>query len=171
MMLPCLTLLLLAAAGPPPQISVMDEVVSVPPGEWRALPLFLKQRTATVDAAFRVIRGDGGVRLALLDAEETTELRRGSLFAEMASTPIGRQGRLTFPVFTLGEYHLIVDNREGRSPVELQLTVTLLFNPEAAIRYASPQRRVWTIAGSLGFFAMVAGYAGVKLRRAIDQRP
>jgi len=164
-------LLLLATA--PVRVTLMDEVVELPRGEWRTLPIMLHQQPGTLDCGYRVIRGKPGIRLALLPKEDANALRQGLPHAEMAATPPGDRGQLRVPIRELGEYELVVDNREGESDAELQLTVSLIFGDRAAldVRYASPRRRIVVAVASLSLFAAVAAYAGVKLRKAMDTRP
>lgn len=164
-------LLLLAAA--PVRVTLMDEVVSLPRGEWRTLPIVLQQQPGTLDCAYRVVHGRPDVRLALLPKEDADELRRGLPHTELAATPSGGRGELKVPIRTLGQYELVVDNREGDTDVELHLTVSLVFGDSASldVRYASPQRRAVVAVASLSFFAAVAMYAGVKLHKALDSRP
>lgn len=164
-------LLLLAAA--PVRVTLMDEAVELPRGEWRTLPIVLHQQPGTLDCQYRVIRGRPDVRLALLPKEDADALRQGLPHAEMASTPPGAHGELRIPIRALGEYELVVDNREGEGDTELHLTVSLIFGDRAAleVRYASPHRRIVVAVASLSLFAAVAAYAGVKLRRAMETRP
>ena len=50
--------LLLLAAG---RVGMIDEVVRVPAGEWRALDLVLKQQAAVIECRFSVLRGGSPV--------------------------------------------------------------------------------------------------------------
>lgn len=164
-------LLLLAVA--PVRVTLMDEAVGVPHSEWRTLPIGLQQQPGTLECAYRVIHGKPDVRLALLPKEDADALRTGLPHAELAATPSGPRGELKVPIRTLGEYELVVDNREGETDVELHLKVSLVFGDSSSldVRYASPQRRAVVAVASLSFFAAVAAYAGVKLRKALDTRP
>jgi hypothetical protein len=164
-----LAVLLLLTA--PSQVRLIDDDVAVPAGEWHALPILFRQQTGTVDAAFRAIHG-GPVRIALLTRQEALELRKGALHTEIAATPFGSGAKLTVPIRTAGDYELMVDNREGRTPAELHLTVTVTTDGSGGlqVRYASPRRKQAVIFASMGFFAAIAGFAGAKLRRAMKTR-
>jgi len=164
-------LLLLAVA--PVRLTMMDDVVSVPHGEWRALPIVLVEQPGRLESSYRVIHGDPLVRLALTSKEEGDALRHAEPHTELAATSMAAEGTLRFPIRSIGQYELIVDNRENRSDVELHLTASLVFGDDRGltVRYASPKRRAAAISLSLVFFFTVAGYTGVKLRRALDDRP
>ena len=67
-------LLLWLAAGS--QV-LLDEVFHVPAGEWRYVPVILKQPPVTVDCDFRVISGNGAVRAVLVNRDGLDTLRGG----------------------------------------------------------------------------------------------
>jgi hypothetical protein len=48
---------------------LLDEVFHVPAGEWRYVPVILKQPPVTVDCDFRVISGNGAVRVVLVNRD------------------------------------------------------------------------------------------------------
>ena len=68
----------------------------------------------------------------------------------------------------MGEYSVIVDNIEGRTPVEVQLRVSLRFSGNNAkqVGQLSTGRRAAVIGISLALFLAVVGYSGRKLLAA-----
>lgn len=155
------------------QVSLMDEVVVAPRGEWRSLPIHLKQDPAVIESAFKLLDGKAGVRVALLRTEDADRLREGQNHEVLAATPFSSEGVLRFAVRDPGEYELIVDNTSGSAASALiHLRVALDFGaqPELEVRYPSPERRTAAIALGLVFFFGVSAYAGQRLLAAAIRR-
>lgn len=156
-----LALLLSAAAN---RIALLDEVVTVPAAQWRALDLHLKQQGATLDCAYKV-RSGSGVRLALMSVEDARRFEQGRSHRPLASTPFQRAGRFQAAIPIPGEYRLVLDNRlEGRGPAVLEVRAELTFGEALGVRTLSPARRAAVVAASALFLAVVGAYSWRRLR-------
>jgi hypothetical protein len=159
-----LALLLLLASGS--QV-LLDEVFQVPAGEWRYVPLVLKQPPVTVECDFRVLSGDSVVRVALVNRDGLENLRQGDR-QPLHSGAFRQQGRLSRLVSLPDEYAVVLENG-GRGPAGVRLRVSLNFSergrPQA--RYLSPQRRLTVILISVTIFMSIIIYSARKLLGAI----
>ncbi len=165
-MSPVLAVLLALAAE---RVVLVDEVVRVPPGGWRAVDLALKQRPAIIECKFTVADGRSGVRVALLRREDVGRFRSGQAHRVILSSGFERAGRFRYAP-GLGQYALLIDNRlEGRGPAQVRLEVVLEFGSaaEAAVRELSPGRRLTVIAITLVVFSGLVWFAARRLRRAV----
>src|SRR5216684_9305952 len=95
-----LALLLFLAAGS--QV-LLDEVFHVPAGEWRYVPVILKQPPVTVDGDFRVISGNGAVRVVLVNRDGLDTLRGGDR-EPLGSGAFTQQGQFSRLVNLPDEY-------------------------------------------------------------------
>jgi hypothetical protein len=153
-------LLLWFASGP--QV-LLDEVFEVPASEWRYVPVVLKQPPVTVDADFRVISGDGAVRVTLVNREGLDHLRQGDL-EPLRSVPFQQQGKFSRLVSVPDEYAVVLENH-GHGPATARLRVSLDFSvrglPQA--RTLSPERRFAVIVISSTVFLAIVLYSARKL--------
>jgi hypothetical protein len=163
--------LLLALTAAPGHFVLLDEIVAVPAAGWRAFGIPLPQRPARIECDFSVQRGGSGVRVALLRREEFDRMSRDQGHRELAATAYQRSGGFTYAA-PPGDYVLVVDNRmEGRGPARVRLRVSLAFGAAGAEpRTLSARRRAVVIAVSVLVFAVIALFAGSKLRRALGTR-
>lgn len=141
----------------PAALPLFDEILTVPPGGWRAVTLSLRQRPAVLDCAWRVREGPA-VRLWLLERRELERFARGRAPRPLAVSPHARQGRLRQPL-GLGEFALLVDNRlSARQGVEIAVRGALDFMTAEA-KELPPGRRAVIVALSLLFFLAAAYWA------------
>jgi len=151
------------------RVVLLDEVVEVPASGWRAVEVALKQRPATIDCRFTVVRGRSGVRLALLRREDVGRFRGGQPHRVLLSTAFEPRGGFRYAP-GLGEYSLLLDNRmEGRGPAAVRLEVALVFPRagEPLVRELSTGRRVTVVVASLAVFAAIIWYAARRLRHGL----
>src|SRR5512146_2397424 len=94
--------LMLAA---PAQVELVNETYTIPPGQWRYIPLGLNQQAALVISEFHT-EPAGEVRMALLRRADLDHLRDGVPHGMLASTPSGSAGSIRHHVGIPGEYEL-----------------------------------------------------------------
>jgi hypothetical protein len=153
-------LLLWLAAGP--QV-LLDEVFHVPAGEWRYVPVILKQPPVTVDCDFRVISGNGAVRVVLVNRDGLDTLRGGDR-EPLGSGALAQQGQFSRTVGLPDEYAVVLENG-GRGPVSVRLRVSLDFSARGRPRaqVLSPERRFAVIVISATVFLGIVFYSARKL--------
>lgn len=155
-----LLLLLLASA---PRVDLVDEVIEIPPSEWRYVELNLSQQPVSVTCDFTAGAGDH-VRVALLRGEDLDRLRGERPHGVLAATPPGASAALRYSIPEPGEYVVVVDNRSGRR-ARVHLRVGLDFSAPAAphVRYLSRGRQWVVVSISFAFFFGVAIYSARRL--------
>jgi hypothetical protein len=167
-MLPGLTLLLLAAAT---RVELVDEVYTIPPTEWRYVEVQLRQTPVAVNCNFRVVSKDAQVRVALLSKGDLDRLRLDQPHGFLAATQPSSSGILSYHLQRAGEYAVVVDNRALRAPVRVHLQVVLDFSgrPEQGVGYLSRERRLAVILISFAVFFGIVTWSARKLLRATRQ--
>ena len=154
------------------RLLMVDETVRIRPGEFTTFNLSLQQRPAVVDLAFKTQTPSPTVSVALLgppDGLVNTRERRQFLRAVSKES----YGAFRFPARRLGDYEILVDNRENKDKeAVVALKVTLGFNEPGTLRpeTVSPERRLSIVAVSLAFFGAVVAWSGRKLLAAIESR-
>ena len=153
-------LLLWLAAGS--QV-LLDEVFHVPAGEWRYVPVILKQPPVTVDWDFRVISGNGAVRAVLVNRDGLDALRGGDR-EPLGSGAFTQEGQVSRLVNLPDEYAVVLENG-GRGPVSVRLRVSLDFSARGRPRpqTLSPERRFGVILISATVFLGIVFYSARKL--------
>ncbi|MDX2152059.1 MAG: hypothetical protein SFV54_15080 [Bryobacteraceae bacterium] len=167
-----MTLALMALAAAPSLVTLVDEPVRIPAGQWRTLPIVLRQQPGVVQAAFRVRRGDG-VRVLLVTRKDADLWRAGQPFTVVGQSAVTREATVNFPARKPGDYELVVDYSSAKEGLtELDLKVGLAFGNtnSMTVRYLEPQRRLFVIWASLCFFGATVWFAGLRLARAIASR-
>ena len=138
-MSPALLLLLFAVDSQ----TLLDEVVEVPPSDWRYAQVMLKQLPVTIEYEFQVISGDGAIRAALVNLEGLEDVKKGD------REPLGagaflRQGSFSRLIGVPDEYAVVIENR-GPGRASVRLRVSLDFSERRVqVRYLSPERR-WAV--------------------------
>jgi hypothetical protein len=154
-------------AAAPGRISVVEESVRVPASGWRPVFLPLRQRPVTVVCSFAV-SPPGSVRVALMTRHDLLRLEDGLSHRSLASTGYERDGGFRLHVSQPGDYVLVIDNRlDARAPADVHLRVALEFPGRPAARTLSPGRKLAVTALSLAGFALIVGWSGRKLLRAM----
>ena len=148
------------AAGP--QV-LLDEVFHVPAGEWRYVPVILKQPPVTVDCNFRVISGNGAVRVVLVNQDGLDTLR-GADREPLGSGAFTQQGQFSRLVSVPDEYAVVLENG-GRGQVDVRLRVSLDFSARGRprVQVLSPERRFAVIVISATVFLGIVFYSARKL--------
>jgi hypothetical protein len=158
--------LLLAAANT--RVTLLNEVVPVPAGDWRYAEVTLKQRPAWISAQYEAA-GNQEVRLALLRREDLDFLRQDFPPGVLAVTSRASSGRLVYDAPLRGVYAVLVDNRAGAQAAAVHLRVFLDFGarPGPEVTTLSPARRLAVIAISFAVFFAIVIYSARRLFRGI----
>lgn len=155
------------------RVAVIDDIVRIPPAQWRLVDLLLRQQAATVELSYMVVNGHSGVRAALMERSQVDRMRAGRSYTTLAGTAYNPAFTFRAAVPRPGDYAIVIDNRmEGRETAEVHLQVSLLFDRAAAaggwqVREASTVRRAVVIVLSLAFFSAVCAYAWIRLGPAL----
>ena len=163
-------LLVVAAAS---QVTVVDEVLRLPPGGVKLVNLSLRQRPAVVEVSFEVMEGPSGVTVALMGRGDGERSRRGQPHQYLRLLPDVKSGAFRYPARTPGEYQVLIDNRGNeRSAAAVKLRVTLAFAEAGTAQPATlpPKHRAAVIVLSLLWFAAVVLWSGKKLLAATEKR-
>jgi hypothetical protein len=158
-------LLLASAAGN----DVSDEVHQIPAGDWKFVPVPLHQHPARISASYEVLDGSSRVRMLWMLREDLQWMDSDP--GAILSTPEGRRGYFTDPVRRLGDYVVVLDNREGRSyaRVRLHIGVDGSAGATSGVGTLSPPRQLVVIAVScVGFLGIVA-FSARRLRKAMSR--
>jgi len=138
-MSPALLLLLFAVDSQ----TLLDEVVEVPPSDWRYAQVMLKQLPVTIEYEFKVISGDGAIRAALVNLEGLEDVKKGDR-EPLGSGAFQRQGSFSRLIGVPDEYAVVIENR-GPGRASVRLRVSLDFSERRVqVRYLSPERR-WAV--------------------------
>lgn len=168
-MLFILALFALQTGGP---LLLTDEIVTVPPSQWRSVNVSFRQRPAVLDCEFHA--GDHpGVRVVLMTKADEMLFLRGKAHSILAATSYQTHGTLKFALTEPGDYAIVLDNRlDGFRTAQVRLKVNLTFLPdkEVVARHPTRQRQALIIMLSFLFFAAIVIVGGWKLRGAIAER-
>lgn len=147
--------------------TLLDEVVDIPPGEWRYVPVVLNQPPVTIEYEFHVISGDGAVRGALVNQEGLDDLKKGDR-DPLGSGAFDRQGSYSRLIRVPDEYAVVIENG-GHSRAGVRLRVSLDFSEQGRpqARYLSPQRRWAVIVISASVFLAIVLFSARKLLGAM----
>jgi hypothetical protein len=157
--------ILLAAA--PARVELVNEVYSIPSGEWRYIELGLRQRAAYVSASFEAMEGSRQLRLALMRREDVEHLRNGMPHGVMAVTPAGDSGRLGHHAGVPGDYVLVVDNLANTAAkVHLRVTLDFAGHDGEGVRELSWQKQLTVVLISLAVFFGIVSWSAQRLLRA-----
>jgi hypothetical protein len=162
-MILAVSLLLAAGAG---RLVVMDETVQVPPRQWEAFNLELKQQPAIIECGYSTEGGRAGVRLSLMHRADMERFRSGVRHRVLAATEFQQSGRVRYGPASPGEYSVVLDNRlEGRGAARVHLTVSLVFPGGEPTARELPVARRWAVISlTLLYAAAVVLFAVRRLR-------
>jgi hypothetical protein len=159
------SIVLLASAA---ASDLTDEVHQIPAGDWKYVDVPLHQKAGRISASYEVLSGSGKVRMALMlreDLERMSEDLPGSIMV----TPEGRRGFFADRVRRLGDYVVVLDNREGREAASVRLRVGLDFEAgrEPGVGRLTPLRQLTVVAVSCVAFLGIVGFSAQKLLKAM----
>jgi hypothetical protein len=161
-MSPALLLLLFAVDSQ----TLMDEVVEVPPSDWRYAQVVLKQLPVTIEYEFQVISGDGAIRAALVNQEGLEDVKKGDR-EPLGSGAFQKQGSFSRLIGVPDEYAVVIENR-GPGRASVRLRVSLNFSDRRVqVRYLSPERRRAVVGISASVFLAIVLISARKLLGAM----
>jgi hypothetical protein len=148
------------------KVELVNEDYQIPPNDWRYVAeLGIKQQPGVVLADYQVKSGSGPVRLILMHRGDLERLRRNLPHGHIELTAAGRSGSLRRYIHDLGDYVLVVDNREGSNAAEVHLTISMDFSQGTL----SPERQLTVIVLSFAVFFGIVGWSGRRLLRAVKK--
>lgn len=145
------------------QVSLVDEVYTIPAADWRFIELLLQQQRSKVECEFRVISGGGSVRVAFIGLRELQRFRLGTRPQSLESHPFQAVGKVERQIEVPGHYALIIEN--SREPARVHVRVNVDFSPE--VGYLSRQRQLAVIVISFAIFLAIVTYSARRLFKAI----
>jgi hypothetical protein len=156
--------------APPGGVELLDETPTIAAGKWNYYAVNLRQQPARVDASFDVQSAAGEVKLALLTHADAQRLFEDMPHGVLAATAAGRHGSLSFRVPRVGDYDIVVDNRDGTRDVPVRVRVSLEFGaPEPKAVTPSRTRQLTVVVLSFAFFFGVVTYSARRILRAIGR--
>jgi hypothetical protein len=159
---------ILLAAAVSTRVALIDEVVRIPPDDWRYVQVALKQRPGVVLADYAVESGGTEVRLALVPREGLERLPDDLSEGALASTAPANAGHLAYRVPLRGVYAVLIDNRGGANPAAVRLRVSLDFGDRGPqVTRLSQRRQFAVIAISFAVFFAIVTYSARRLLRGI----
>lgn len=154
-------ILLLALVAQP----VFEGDLDVPRARARGVPVTVRTPTY-VECRYETRGLNAVVRTALMTAADVENFQAGKPYTLLAATPYSSSGQFRVLLMQRGEYYVLIDNRNDLSRgVKVHVSVTAAEDPSLP-RVASTGRRYAVTALSLTLFAIVAGWSGLRIRRA-----
>ena len=134
-------------------------------GDFRSVPLTVRQTPVEVDCQFEVIEGNPSVHVELLPMSEFRLFDRGLDHETLAITADGRNGVFRRIIDVSGQYAVVVVNGKRAPPATVSLQVRTSVNPAASdvARTLSPRRRLTVILISFAFFFVTVTWSARKL--------
>ena len=161
--------LLLVLWANAPRVDVVDEIYTIPPSEWRYVPMELKQTPVGLHCDFEVLGKASEVHVALLNQANLERLRADQPHGILADAPPQARGSFGYVVNAPAEYAVVLDNRAPRAPVRVHLRISLDFSgrPVQGVGYLSRGRRLAVILISFAVFFTIVTWSAKKLLAAI----
>jgi hypothetical protein len=148
------------------KVELVNEDYQIPPHDWRYVAeLGIKQQPGMVLAEYQVKAGPGLVRLILMHREDLERLRHNLPHSYIELTPRGRAGNLRRYIHDLGDYVLMVDNRDGDHAAGVHLSISMDFGQGAL----SPERQLTVIILSFAVFFGIVTWSGRRLLQAVKR--
>jgi len=139
------------------------------PGEWRWIPLTIRQIPTEVDCRFQVLQGNPSVHAELLPMSEFRQFNRGRKHDTLAVSPDAASGEFRRIVEERGQYAVVIVNQKNAPAATVSLDVSTDLNPSAGIATELPAgRRLAVILISFALFFVTVTWAGMKLLRAVS---
>ena len=135
-------------------------------GDFRWIPMRIRQTPVEVDVSFSVTQGDAIVHAELIADEEFRPMQKGLEHESLASTIEGKSGAFRRIVEEPGNYRIVIVNRKEAQPGMVTLNVSTAVDRITGATELPPRRRMAVIGISLGIFLLMLGFSGWKLRKA-----
>ena len=146
-----------------------DQSFRLDRGDFRWVPLTVRQTPVEIDCHFEVLQGGDTVHAELLPMREFRLFDRGEDHNRLAFTPNSRNGDFRRIVESRGRYAVVIANAKGAAPAIVSLHVETRVNPEssAVARTLAPERRLAVILIGFAFFFVTMAWSGARLIRAM----
>lgn len=159
----CGLALLILALSPP--VTLYDGDLAVPRSRARGIPVKI-DRPTYVHGKFDIKEPPAEVRAAFLTAADVEAYQNGRPYEMLAATVYAASGEFRFLAMRAGEYFVLIDNRLDTRP-SLAVHVAVTATEDPSLPRTLPAGRRYAIAAiSLILFGVVAGWSGLRIRRA-----
>ncbi len=155
-------LLILVLASATKTSTLVDDVYNVGPGRMRYLDIAMPAFPVRVLCTFEVETGQAGIRAQLVAEDQTV----------VAETQPKLHGGLSARPARPGKYRLVLDNRHNpATAVRVALYVRLVYGegPAQPVRRADPLKGRILVLSSMAFFAGIALFAGMRIKRNLER--
>ena len=152
--------LLLAAAT---SRLMLDDMIEVPPAEWRYVDIEAKEPMAVVNCEYQVVSENSPVRAVWIPRANLESFRAGRRGAILAATPYGMEGKLRHVAPNPGDYAMVLENQpgsRGRAKVKVRVWIESAVSPTEL----TPRRRLAVILISVVVFFAMVSFSAFKLR-------
>jgi hypothetical protein len=140
-------------------VILTDGLISIPPGQWRAISVLIPSAGTLVQMEHEV-RDGGRVHTLLLPQSEAERFHRGRSVEPICSSGYQSEARLRCRVPAAGPHVLIVDNQiTMRRPAMVHLRVDVRAPADVIVRELPPQRRRIVISLSLAVFGAIVVFS------------
>jgi hypothetical protein len=143
--------------------------IRLAPGEYRWVPLTVKQIPTEIDCHLRVTEGNPTVHAELLPMNEFRLFVRGQAHDTLAISREGENVEFRRIVDSRGQYAVVVRNEKNADLVSLSFDVRTEVDPSSgAVAQTLPAgRRLTVIIVSFALFFVTVVWSGMKLTKAV----
>ena len=151
--------------------SSSPQQIRLEPGEYRWIPLKVKQVPTEIACQYQVSEGAPSVHAELLTMRDFRLLARGIQHESLAISREGQNAEFRRIVGFKGEYAAVITNRKNAGPVVVSFDVRTEVDPANATvaQTLPPRRKLAVILISFAVFFVTVVWWGVKLTRAIRE--
>lgn len=152
----------------PAILNLLDEIQTVPAGDWAFRDVPLHREPARVIADYQVLEGSTRIRMALM-LREDLERMSSDLPGSIISTGEARRAFFADSVRRTGDYVIVLDNQDKRQPARVRLRVRLDYgsDTESGVGRLTPRRQLTVVAVSCVAFLGIVGFSARRLRQAM----
>lgn len=156
-------------AQAPAQPEAAPQQIHLAPGEYRWIPLTVKQTPTAIACKYQVLEGNAGVHAELLTMREFRLLAKGLQHESLATTREGQSAEFRRIVGTPGQYAAVISNRKDAQPAVVSFDVRTEVDPASAnVAQTLPARRkLAVILISFALFFVTVVWSGILLTKAI----
>ncbi|MDP9170525.1 MAG: hypothetical protein M3N54_07910 [Acidobacteriota bacterium] len=160
--------ILIALALATPLLAQQQSPFRLEQGEFRWIPVIVKQIPTEIECKFQVVAGGPTAHLELLRMHDFRLFTRNREHATLAVSPKSRTGNFRRVIDNRGQYAVVVVNEKNAPAVMVSLEVSTEVdpNPKLLSRELPPARRLTVILISFALFFVTITWSGLKLLRA-----
>lgn len=158
--------LLLAAAG-----SGSSQAVRLDAGEYRWLPIYIRQTPVEVNCRFKVLNGVQTVHAELVPQDQFDAFVRRRSYEKLVSTGNTKDGSFSRIIPKRGNYAVVIMNQKNAPAALVSLSIETSVNPSGAgaAHTLPPGRRLTVILVSFAIFFVSIGWSGHLLIQAMTR--